>query len=96
MNLKKKLVYLSDTNSLFKKVKLYYWRCKDYSNQYTVEKMIRKRKQGFNDKKFVAIKKMQDIYNGTRCFIVATGPSLTMSDLELIKNDISPYMQHIR
>ena len=46
MNVKEKLVYLSDTNPLFKKIKLYYWRCKDYPNQHNVEKMIRKEETG--------------------------------------------------
>ena len=52
VNIKDKLVYLSDTNSFFKKMKLYYWRCKDYPDQHNVEKMIKKRKRGYIDKKF--------------------------------------------
>lgn len=77
MSIKEKLVYLSDTNSLFKKIKLYYWRCKDYPDQHNVEKMIRKRKTGFDDKKFAAIRRVENIHKGDRCFIVATGPSCT-------------------
>jgi hypothetical protein len=33
------------------------------------------------------IKKMKNCYEGKRCFIVATGPSLTKEDLCLIKNE---------
>lgn len=95
MNIKDKLVYLSDTNSFFKKMKLYYWRCKDYPDQHNVEKMIKKRKRGYIDKKFATIKQMENIHNGERCFIVATGPSLTMEDLQLIKNEISFGMNSI-
>lgn len=95
MNVKEKLVYLSDTNPLFKKIKLYYWRCKDYPDQHNVEKMIRKRRNGFDDVKFAAIRKMENIHKGDRCFIVATGPSLTMSDLALIKNEITFGMNSI-
>ena len=95
VNIKEKLVYLSDTNSLFKKIKLYYWRCKNYPDQHNVEKMIRRRKNGFDDKKFAAIRKMENIHKGDRCFIVATGPSLTMSDLELIKDEITFGMNSI-
>ena len=35
------------------------------------------------------IKKYKDIHIGERCFIVSTGPSLTMEDLEKIKNEYS-------
>ena len=95
MNIKEKFIYLSDTNFIFKKIKLYYWRCKNYHDQHNVEKMIIKRKNGFDDKKFAAIKKMENIHIGDRCFIVATGPSLTMSDLELIKDEIAFGMNSI-
>lgn len=37
----------------------------------------------------------KDIHNGKRCFIVGTGPSLTMDDLELIKNEYSFSMNSI-
>ena len=35
------------------------------------------------------IKSLKDSYSGKRCFIVATGPSLKISDLDLIKNEYS-------
>ena len=95
MNIKERLVYLSDTNPIFKKIKLYYWRCKDYPDQHYVEKMIKKRKKGFDDKKFTTIKGMGNIHNGDRCFIVATGPSLTMADLQLLKGEITFGMNSI-
>lgn len=33
------------------------------------------------------LRKYRDIHKGQRCFIVATGPSLTAEDLELIRNE---------
>ena len=40
-------------------------------------------------KKFKGIEKYRNSYSGKRCFLVATGPSLTISDLDLIKNEYS-------
>ena len=34
-----------------------------------------------------AVKKFENKYNGKRCFIIATGPSLTMEDLGLLKDE---------
>lgn len=47
------------------------------------------RKKGKVDTEYHWIKDYKDKYNGERCFIVATGPSLTMEDLDLIKNEYS-------
>lgn len=38
---------------------------------------------------YSAIKAFKGIHMGKRCFIVGTGPSLTMEDLQLIKNEYS-------
>ena len=37
---------------------------------------------------FVYLKKYQNIHKGERCFIVATGPSLTMDDINKLKGEI--------
>lgn len=37
----------------------------------------------------------KDKYKGKRCFIIATGPSLTLSDLELLKSEITFSMNSI-
>lgn len=45
---------------------------------------------GFNWKyNYKRLKQFRDIHRGERCFIVGTGPSLRMEDLELIKNEKS-------
>lgn len=44
---------------------------------------------------YLEIKKYKNLYLGNRCFIVATGPSLTISDLDLIRNEISFSMNSI-
>jgi hypothetical protein len=37
--------------------------------------------------KFKELKKFRNKYQGKRCFIIATGPSLTMEDVEMLKNE---------
>jgi hypothetical protein len=39
--------------------------------------------------KFSKIKKFKGIHKGERCFIVCNGPSLTYTDLEMLKDEIS-------
>lgn len=49
----------------------------------------RLRKNGKIYSEYIWIKDLQDSHLGERCFVVATGPSLTMGDLDLIKNEFS-------
>jgi len=48
-----------------------------------------KRLQGMECPKFSWIKQYKDLYAGERCFVVATGPSLTLDDLNLIEKEKS-------
>lgn len=54
-----------------------------------------KRHLGLKDKRFIKIKALRNKYVGERCFIVATGPSLTIADLEAIKGEYSFSMNSI-
>jgi len=63
---------------------------------------IKKVKFTIEEKKFLAkpknnesIQKVKGIFSGKRCFIVATGPSLTLDDLQLISGEISFGMNSI-
>lgn|SRR5574344_580477 len=48
------------------------------------------RKNGrIKSKKYLWIKSLKNKYEGKWCFVVATGPSLTMSDLDFIKDEFS-------
>ena len=47
------------------------------------------------DARFGLISKYKNIHKGERCFIVATGPSLTLEDLELLKNEVTFSMNSI-
>lgn len=42
---------------------------------------------GMKQNKYAKLKALKDKYKGERCFIIATGPSLTMEDLEALRNE---------
>lgn len=45
------------------------------------------RAMGYFDSTYSSLKSLEGRYSGKRCFIVCTGPSLTITDLELLKNE---------
>ena len=47
------------------------------------------------DKAYVKIKQYQNIHSGKRCFILATGPSLTLEDVSKLKNEYTFGMNSI-
>lgn len=47
---------------------------------------VKFRSKGIN-LKFRKIKALKDIHKGERCFIICSGPSLTLEDIELLKNE---------
>jgi hypothetical protein len=44
---------------------------------------------------YAKLKRLKDMHMGQRCFIVATGPSLTVEDLEKLRNEITIGMNSI-
>ncbi len=50
---------------------------------------------GYEDVRYASLKKYKDIHKGKRCFIVATGPSLTVEDLEMLKGEHTISMNSI-
>ncbi|WP_458411750.1 6-hydroxymethylpterin diphosphokinase MptE-like protein [Schinkia sp. CFF1] len=53
------------------------------------------REKGACGKKYHPLKKLYNIHKGKRCFIIATGPSLLMSDLEKLHNEYTFSMNSI-
>lgn len=53
------------------------------------------RRLGFPSKKYKRLLEFKDKHKGQRCFIIATGPSLTYSDLDMIKDEITFSMNSI-
>jgi len=45
------------------------------------------RKQNIGVKKYKKLIQLKNVYQGERCFIIATGPSLTFDDIEKLKNE---------
>lgn len=45
------------------------------------------RRLGYYDSRFDTLKAWKDRYKGKRCFITCTGPSLTIPDLEMLKDE---------
>lgn len=60
-----------------------------------IQEQAKKRANGYEDEQFISIKNIKDIHKGKRCFIVATGPSLTLKDLELLHEEFSFGMNSI-
>lgn len=57
--------------------------------------MAKKRKNGYVDKRYGVLKQFKNIHCGKRCFIVCTGPSLLIEDVERLKNEITFSMNSI-
>lgn len=53
------------------------------------------RRMGNGEDKYKKILALKRKYDGKRCFIIATGPSLTLDDLELLKNEYTFAMNSI-
>lgn len=54
-----------------------------------------KRKKGYCDPRFEKIRALKGIYSGERCFIICTGPSLTLEDVNCLKNEYTFGMNSI-
>lgn len=46
-----------------------------------------RRQLGVGDRRYERLKELQNRYQGERCFICATGPSLTQADVEMLKGE---------
>lgn len=55
----------------------------------------RKRIEGKDDCRFSKLKELNNIYDGKRCFIVATGPSLRIEDVDRLKDEFTFSMNSI-
>lgn len=87
MSIKNKILKAFEGNPLYEKFRLRYWKAKNKKAQLKIEKMAQKRADGFDDLKYSRLKEFENKYDGKRCFIIATGPSLTIDDLEKLKGE---------
>lgn len=73
------------------------WRlmCIKRPSHYNFERKQRKRAEGWSDKQYLSLKKYKNIHEGERCFIICTGPSLTVEDINKLKNEFTLSMNSI-
>ncbi|MGN1132893.1 MAG: 6-hydroxymethylpterin diphosphokinase MptE-like protein [Oscillospiraceae bacterium] len=76
-------------NYIVKKIRYFFDKYKWNRKELEIQKEIEARKNGQEDSEFLPLKNLKDEYKNKRCFIVATGPSLTLEDLNLIQDEIS-------
>lgn len=85
----------SDNNKYFNSLYVFYRRIQ-FSLQGSVVNTKRYlRSKGIGGAKYKKLLDYKGIHNGERCFIIATGPSLTMEDLESLKNENTISMNSI-
>jgi len=65
------------------------------SQNFKFEVQASLRAFGFEDKRYSKLKKFRNIHKGERCFIIATGPSLTIEDMEKLKDEYTFGMNSI-
>ena len=68
--------------------------------KYKLESLVQEldclpRQLGVCDRRFKGLKLYKNRYQGKRCFITCTGPSLTIGDLESLKNEYTFGMNSI-
>ncbi len=85
----------ADNNAAFNKLYLTYRRIQFSLKAINVNRKRKQRENGKIDSRYIRIKDFKNIHNAQRCFIIATGPSLTMQDIESLKNEYTISMNSI-
>lgn len=85
----------SDNNKAFNYIYLQYRRAQFFFIGLGVNAKHNARKRGYIDKKYKRLLDYKNIHKGERCFIIATGPSLTMADIESLKDEYTISMNSI-
>lgn len=88
----KTMIKHSKTLDAIGRLLLYPYFCKQYRMSSEEEE---KRAGGYVDKRFLWLKDIHETHIADKCFVVATGPSLTNQDLDSIKNYYSISMNSI-
>ena len=85
----------SDNNDTFNKLYLFYRRVQFACIGAGVNTKRFLRNHNIGGKKYEKLLNYKNRHQGKRCFIIATGPSLTMKDLESLKNEYTISMNSI-
>lgn len=95
MGMKDKLVDIKHSSKFLTRL-WYLSRQPKFKNaEKKIQESAKKRANGYEDEKFISIKQISNIHKGKRCFIIATGPSLTLKDLELLHGEFTFGMNSI-
>lgn len=86
---------LSDNSKAVKDLYLGYRKLQWSLKGIVVDYNHKKRADGKIDERYIKLKDYKNIHNGKRCFIIATGPSLTMEDIEKLKDEYTFSMNSI-
>lgn len=85
----------SDNNKYFNNLYVFYRRIQFSLQGAAVNTKRYLRRKGIGSSKYKKLLNFKGIHNGERCFIIATGPSLTMEDIESLKNEKTISMNSI-
>ena len=96
MTLKDKILKPFQNNPTYEAIRTTYWKIKEYPTYKKVQSGIQERKNGNFDEKYSDFLKLKNKYKGNRCFIIATGPSLTLDDLDKLKGEYTFAMNSIK
>lgn len=89
MNIKARIGLAADRNDVLGFLRYQYERIV-LLPKYLIQKHgVTKRKKGQVDPAYESLRRMKDCYKGRRAFIVATGPSLTIEDVEKLEGEIT-------
>lgn len=70
-------------NIIFHLPDLVCWKATDLKKEFSATW----RRLGFEDRRFMPLRAYKDRYKGKRVFVACTGPSLTISDLEMLEGE---------
>lgn len=87
--LPKKLQTVEQSNKLVYSLGKIFRFCDFELKNKFADMMAYVRRHGYNDSRYMSIKKLENTHNGERCFVIATGPSLTLEDLESLKSEFT-------
>lgn len=77
------LMYKIKTSYPYRSIRLFIYYVFEFKKYKNKQQMILSGK----DDTYSYLRKYQNIHNGKRCFIIATGPSLTKTDLNALRNE---------
>lgn len=89
------LQFVYNNGSVLNKISKYLMKFYKLLLNFMNSSGIKKRMKGLDDKKYSKLRGYKDIHKGKRCFVICTGPSLTVDDVNKLKNEYTFGMNSI-